>query len=38
MVARPGHRRIHAGAAAAAGGAPRHEISSLRELPAVLGL
>jgi putative hydrolase of the HAD superfamily len=38
MVARPGHRRIHAGAVAAAGGAPRHVISSLRELPAVLGL
>ena len=38
MVSRPGHRRIHAGAVAAAGGAPRHEISSLRELPAVLEL
>jgi putative hydrolase of the HAD superfamily len=38
MVSRPGHRRIHAGAPTAVGGAPRHAIASLAELPAVLGL
>ncbi len=38
MVARPGHRRIHAAAATAAGGAPQHAIESLAELPALLGL
>jgi hypothetical protein len=38
MVHRPGHRRIHAGAQVAAGGAPQHTIASLTELPAVLGL
>jgi putative hydrolase of the HAD superfamily len=37
MVARPGHRRIHAGAAVAPGGAPQHTITALTELPAVLG-
>jgi putative hydrolase of the HAD superfamily len=38
MVHRPEHRRIHAGAQVAAGGAPQHTIASLTELPAVLGL
>jgi putative hydrolase of the HAD superfamily len=38
MVHRPEHRRIHAGAQVAAGGAPHHTIASLTELPAVLGL
>jgi len=38
MVHRPEHRRIHAGAQVAAGGAPQHTIASLIELPAVLGL
>jgi putative hydrolase of the HAD superfamily len=38
MVERPGHRRIHAGARVADGGAPLHTIASLTELPAVLGL
>ena len=38
MVHRPGHRRIHAGAQVAPGGAPQHTIASLTELPAVLGL
>jgi hypothetical protein len=38
MVARPGHRRIHAAAATAAGGAPQHAVESLAELPALLGL
>jgi len=38
MVDRPGERRIHSGAAVAPGGAPRHTIASLRELPEVLGL
>jgi putative hydrolase of the HAD superfamily len=38
MVHRPGHRRIHAAAQVAPGGAPQHTIASLTELPAVLGL
>jgi putative hydrolase of the HAD superfamily len=38
MVARPGHRRIHADAATAPGGTPQHTIASLAELPAVLGI
>ena len=38
MVDRPEHRRIHAGAQVAPGGAPQHTIASLAELPAVLGL
>jgi putative hydrolase of the HAD superfamily len=38
MVARVGVRRIHAAATTAQGGAPRHVITSLRELPEVLGL
>lgn len=38
MVDRPEHRRIHARAQVAAGGAPQHTIASLAELPAVLGL
>jgi putative hydrolase of the HAD superfamily len=38
MVARPGHRRIHAAALTAPGGAPQHAIASLTELPALLGL
>jgi putative hydrolase of the HAD superfamily len=37
MVTRQGHRRIHAAALPAAGGAPQHAITSLTELPAVLG-
>jgi putative hydrolase of the HAD superfamily len=37
MVARPGHRRIHAAAATAPGGAPQHAVASLTELPALLG-
>ena len=38
MVQRPGHRRIHAAARVAEGGAPQHTIASLTELPDVLGL
>jgi putative hydrolase of the HAD superfamily len=38
MVERPGHRRIHAGAQVADGGAPHRTIASLTELPAALGL
>ena len=38
MVHRPGHRRIHAAARTADGGAPHHTIASLTELPAALGL
>jgi putative hydrolase of the HAD superfamily len=38
MVERPGHRRIHAAAQVAEGGAPQHTVASLAELPAVLGL
>jgi putative hydrolase of the HAD superfamily len=38
MVDRPGHRRIHAAAPVAVGGAPQHTVSSLAELPAVLGI
>jgi putative hydrolase of the HAD superfamily len=38
MIERPEHRRIHEGAKVADGGAPRHTIASLTELPAVLGL
>jgi putative hydrolase of the HAD superfamily len=37
MVHRPDTDRIHAGAQAAAGGAPHHTIASLTELPALLG-
>ena len=37
MVERPETRRIHAGAKVAAGGAPKHTIASLTELPALLG-
>jgi putative hydrolase of the HAD superfamily len=38
MVHRPGHRRIHAAAQAAAGGAPQHTLQSLADLPALLGV
>jgi len=38
MVERPGHKRIHSAAKVADGGAPQHTVSSLAELPAVLGL
>jgi len=38
MVDRPQHRRIHAAAQVATGGAPRHTIASLTALPAVLGV
>jgi putative hydrolase of the HAD superfamily len=38
MIERPEHRRIHADAQAAAGGAPQHMIASLTELPAILKL
>jgi putative hydrolase of the HAD superfamily len=37
MVDRPGHRRIHASAKVADGGAPHHTVASLTELPRVLG-
>ena len=36
MVHRPGHKRIHAAAKVAEGGAPQHTIASLTELPALL--
>ncbi len=36
MIARPGHARIHSRAKIAPGGAPRHTIASLTELPDVL--
>lgn len=38
MIERPEQRRIHEGAKVADGGAPRHTIASLTELPAVLDL
>src|SRR5262249_30491730 len=37
MVERPQHRRIHAQAKIAPGGAPQHTIASLTELPALFG-
>jgi putative hydrolase of the HAD superfamily len=38
MIDRPEHRRIHAAAHVAAGGAPQHTISSLSQLPSALAL
>jgi putative hydrolase of the HAD superfamily len=38
MIRRPEQRRIHAHAKVAEGGAPRHTVASLAELPGVLGL